>query len=639
MLREILWNIRPIEDLENWPKLSLKIFLLYEGGRILYEEFVSLIKILSSKGIIERELLPYYISILVDWNENWFYQQKQWHYELAFGIPHLPDLVEAFSKINPNDDVPENIKTLSSLVSTIRKRPEDFFSHIEEYPTKILQDLLDWTNPEHNVKISNEILKRKMTKYKSWEEVDKDFENDEFLGEFPTSFNVLGENIREIGQVPFDSELATKIPQNLLMDWLPKFTFSRPQTEERISLHFPGGPHIGHSSILVKAKHGMILLDFGMSVLNNRIPQWNHILSKVDAIFLSHAHLDHSGALPIFQSIAPKVPIFATKETKLLSEILWNDTANVLKSTWDKKALQSNFFLNELIREKNIISALQNITEIEIGQSLSVLPNLEITPYHASHLFGSVGFDINFGGKRIFYTGDFNADGTPYFSGAKFPIEDQKALLFDGTYYGRYTDPVNNSEIINEMLREHNRLLIPAFSVGRTQEVLYQLLKQELDPKWKIYVAGMGVKVIRKLQFNFNPNGRKNKIEMVPTIEPEDFTENTIVISGNGMLQAGTIRKLLDATAQDEETGVILTGYQAPNTLGFQLLTGNEKIKSLYRQRVAKVSLSGHTSAQTLEHILQDFSGMKVIVHSPRGTGKESGPEVKTPEKLKNYVL
>ena len=639
LLQEILWNLKPVEEIQEIHNLLPTIFILFKNQGLLYEEFVSLIKIFSSKGILSTEETPYLITLLPEKDKDWFEHQKAWYYELALGIPNLKNLITVYSRIFPTRKIPDKLISTSSLVSTIDKRPEDFFAHIGEYSTRLLHDLLDWVKPVHASKIAEELLKRKLRVYRSWEEVDKDFTEDEFLKSYPHSFKVLGQSISEIPQTPFDSELAAKIPQSHLMEWLPKFTFSRPQIEERISIHFPGGAHIGHSAILLKTRHGMVLLDFGMSVLNNRIPRWNHILQKVDAIFLSHAHLDHSGALPIFQSISPHTPIFATRETKILSEVLWTDTANVLKSNWDKKSLKSNFFLNQLVQEKNIINALQNIHEIGIGKPISVLPNVEVTPYQASHLFGSVGFDLNIGGKRIFYTGDFNADGTPYFHGAKFPLEDQKALMFDGTYYGRETNPIDNQKVLREMMENTKRILIPAFSVGRTQEILYQLLKQNIDQKWKIYVAGMGVKVIKRLQFKFNPSGARNKIEMVHTVNPEEFTENTIVISGNGMLQAGTIRKLLDATADDTETGIIITGYQAPNTLGFQLLSGNPRVKSLYKQKVAKVSLSGHTSGETLDKILNSFEGTKVIVHSPRGTGKKLKQGLISPQKAEKMTF
>ncbi|RMG19993.1 MAG: MBL fold metallo-hydrolase [Methanobacteriota archaeon] len=638
-IREILWNLKTIEQIEHIQELVPISFLLFKNGSLIYEEFVSFVKILASKGIFKPEEIPYLISLIQDTDKDWFNQQKKWHYELSFGIPNLAFLVSTFSEIFPEREIPDSLKSISALVSTIERREGEFFTHIGEYPTETLRELLNWVKPHHSSMIAEELLKRNFRQYKSWKEVEEDFATNEFLKSYPPSFKTLGNYISDIPQTPFDANLAEKIPQSLLMKWLPKFTFSRPEIEEQITIHFPGGEHIGHSAILLKTRHGMILLDFGMSVLNNRIPHWKHIFHKVDAIFLSHAHLDHSGALPIFHSISPETPIFSTKETKILSEILWTDTANVLKSNWNKHFLKSSYFLSELVREKNIIGTLQNINEIEIGKPIAILPNVEVTPYHASHLFGSVGFDINIAGKRIFYTGDFNADGTAYFQGAKFPIEDQTVLMFDGTYYGRKRDPIDNQRIVNQMMKENKRLLIPAFSVGRTQEVLFHLLNQKIDSKWKIYVAGMGVKVIRRLQFNYNPNGAKNEIEMVPTIDPEDFTENTIVISGNGMLQAGTIRKLLDATADDEETGVLLTGYQAPNTLGYQLLTGNPKISTRYKQKVAKVSMSGHTSGETLNQMIQAFEGTKVIVHSPRGTEAKLDSTITPPHKAEKLTF
>ncbi len=617
----LLWQQKELKEVASPDLILLSALLAYRDGLIIYEEIISLVKLFYSQGLLNGYNAPYVLSVLISPDlslSEWLNEQKRLHYEFAIGFPFLPTLLDAYQNLTGTSS--ENLPNMPlSLVSTIYKREKTFFEHIDEYSTPVLLQLLDWVPASVASQITEELIHRELhnSTPNNWEEVDQTFMQSDFLNNFPPSFTVLTEEkVKNLPKVPFDGQLMEKLPEQYAMAWLPKYVFSRPDVEEKVSIHFPGGSHIGHSSILVKTRHGMILLDYGMTVLNNRMPKWLPLLQKVDVVLLSHAHLDHSGALPVLIGSNPKLPVFATRETKKLTEILWNDTANVLNSTWHQDIIANDPIIKNLVSQTNIVNAVQQISEIDIGETFSVLPNVEVTPYHASHLFGSVGFELNIKGKRILYTGDFNADGTQIFPNAKFPL-DLHTIIFDGTYYGREVDQVDNTKLFKSIFNSSNRVLIPAFSVGRTQEVLYHLLTSGVANGWKIMVAGMGVKVMQNLSFTVGEDFG-SRVTMVPSVDADEFVEKTIVISGNGMLQAGTARRLLDATADDSETSVVFTGYLAPNTLGYNLLNSHPLLAHQYSQQFYKASFSGHTSGQTLKNLLQDSKGEKIIVHSPR---------------------
>ncbi|MDH5404309.1 MAG: hypothetical protein OEY49_17550, partial [Candidatus Heimdallarchaeota archaeon] len=114
--------------------------------------------------------------------------------------------------------------------------------------------------------------------------------------------------------------------------------------------------------------------------------------------------------------------------------------------------------------------------------------------------------------------------------------------------------------------------------------------------------------------------GKSSGVSLVKTVNEDEFTENTIVIGGQGMLQAGTSRSLFEYTQNDDSTGVVLCGYQAPNTMGYHLLNNNNYLKSKYNQQLFRVKASGHTDTLNLNKYLDRINGKKIIVHSPEGT-------------------
>ncbi len=130
----------------------------------------------------------------------------------------------------------------------------------------------------------------------------------------------------------------------------------------------------------------------------------------------------------------------------------------------------------------------------------------------------------------------------------------------------------------------------------------------------------MGGRLIRKLHITVGSSGsgRSTGVNIVPTVDPEDFGDNCIVICGQGMLQAGTSRNLFESTAEDSDTSVVFCGYQAPNTLGYHLLNQHTYLKSKYKQQVFRLKMSGHSSSKTLNNFISTISGTKIMVHSPK---------------------
>jgi len=633
--RKLLWNEIEFKDIENRVNSLYIAYLLFELGVFHEVDFKVTMNRLQQIDLIEstdvlnicyfgasEKDLANFESFIV-----YLVYHLKWLGAYWLDLNDVIGFAEEF-KIKDINDVHRGIANkISSLIS----RPEYIEEIIGNLTDEELQQSFDWLPPQFRKDIVETSIEKELGNV-DFSSPEKDFEDNGFLRDFPISFPVLEDKIASLEANAVETDIISQVPPDLLQQWLPKFVYTKPETIPKIKIMFPGGQHIGHSAVLIKINHGLILFDFGLSVVNAGHPKWMPIMEKLDAIFVTHAHLDHSGAIP-FLLQNKNIPIFGTQETKIMCEMLWNDTYNLTHSNYANINSKINQNLKQIASQKNILNTIKNYNTIQRGTEISILPGVSIQAYDASHLFGSVGYEITIGNKRILYTGDFNVDGTKIFKGAKFPL-DADLTIFDGTYFGRDDDnPVNLSKEADELksiIQNSSRVLIPAFSMGRSQEVFYHLKKIGIDKKWTVHMTGMGGKLTKRISV---PTIKETKPMLTVSgyVDPSEFIENTIVIGGQGMLQAGTSRRLFDATAQDESTSVIFTGYQAPNTLGYHLLNKNPYLITKYKQQFKRISMSGHTTSPTLDKFLDSLSGKELIVHSPieaneailkRGIGK-----------------
>lgn len=626
---KILWHEIEIDEVE-WSEslfeLSLILFLTKNLGN---HHFRSLWNKLYSKSLIKSANIVHFSFLS--------YNESQMEFKLFLDLnkekaemlgsdqPLLNEIIDIFEQLTETS-VPEYWSDLGAIIESIRSRPEFADEILDSCSFEELEDLSYWIPFTERKNITRMIIKESLDDCKNLESLTKEFESSELLKQLPYNLNVLGDKIELLESNPIKEDTFTNVPKQFINTWAPKFVYGSikvPEVSPQIKIYFPGGRHIGHSGILVKTKIGSILLDFGMSVVNNSLSSWLPLIDYVDAVLLTHGHGDHSGAIPLLMENNKELPIITRPETKKLITPLWFNSASILKRNYNRAVLKNNSVLRAVTKKKNINQALDNIYEIKQKETIKLFPNFEVTSYEASHLFGSVGYEMNIAGKRILYTGDFNADGTKIFSGTNFPT-DTDGFIFDGTYFGRQNNNFNQSvhkeTTLKEVLNDSKRVLIPAFSLGRSQEILYQLEKIDAHKKWKIYMTGMGGRIATELNLvaGMGKPTENLGLHIVPTLKKEEqFSENTILIAGQGMLQAGTSRKFLDYTASDEETSVVFCGFQAPGSMGNQLLNENPYLKNKYRQKMHRIKMSGHTSSETLDKILDKNIGKKIVVHAP----------------------
>jgi metallo-beta-lactamase family protein len=349
---------------------------------------------------------------------------------------------------------------------------------------------------------------------------------------------------------------------------------------------------------------------------------------EIDAVVLSHAHIDHSGRLPLLVKNGFRGPIFTTPATADLCGAMLRDTAHIAESDAE--------FVNRHLKETEPVEPIYTMEDAEATMPLfrpvgyhtptSIGPGLTMESYDAGHILGSSSIVLTEGNVRLAFSGDVGRPGLPI-------IRDPEALppvdylIMESTYGGR-THPQEGQAlakleaVVKETVRGGGRLIVPAFAVGRTQQLvllLHQLINEERIPSVPMFVdSPLAVNVTevfrahpdcydeearRYLDDGEDPFGIKRLIYIRDASESKklnDLRGSFIVISPSGMCEAGRVLHHLRHNIGDARNTVLLTGYQAENTLGRKLKEGMRTVKIFgipteVRARIESLDeLSGH---------------------------------------------
>ncbi|MCE7742659.1 MAG: MBL fold metallo-hydrolase [Candidatus Heimdallarchaeota archaeon] len=632
---------------ENFSEVSeYYLFALYWLDAINFELFRSVLQELETNLLLEEEILVYSFWVHSKKKKIKYNYYNFLRFTRKLGVK--PQNFSKYAKLT-RENISKNIlsekdiaigKDVDRILSNLKTRSqylEEIASSISPKLFKYLdfhidQGLLNEIAYFYSKSLSSEIRLEKKTSMAEFQKmIEAKYKEDKFPI-VPTVVDpILQNHLSKIDAKAVSMEKLSKFPREVVKEYASMHAYSSPSVAQKIRITFLGGGNIGNMGILVQHDNNAILMDFGMSVANNSIPRWHPALKYVKAVLVTHAHLDHTGGLPYL--ITPKngKMWYATQSTKILTEKLHKSTTSIIRKNGitKKKAtpLQAAYLNNS-----NIINLSNAFNPLTPNETVEVSPGFEVTPYHASHIFGSVGYKINVFGKSIFFTGDFSLDSSELFNGAKFPV-DSDVTIFDGTYYNRKTENIDPNTVILQAAENCDRLIIPAFSVGRTQEMIRRLERLRVSTKKNIKTTGLAADVSKVM-------GIKGNYDIVKGVSLNNFEENDIVVTGHGMLQGGTARNLLDATKDDPNTGVLLCGYQAPNTLGFALQNSLPIAKQRYHQKVFSAPISGHTNSQGLNDFIAQLKGRKVMVHTPDNSVlRKEHKNVLIPDYNKEIVL
>lgn len=390
------------------------------------------------------------------------------------------------------------------------------------------------------------------------------------------------------------------IPQKLRMHLMTSVAYAT--TPKEVEIVFLGGPRIGRSGILIKTATGGILLDYGLSVANQMIPEWVPDLETIDTILISHSHLDHIGGLPsLYDRYEGKW--CSTSTTGAITMALLDDALKVGTPLPPRK--HDRLDRISKFNQDNIDKVSKNHVKLDMGDTSEIAPGILVTPIDACHIPGSVAYLIDIEGFKILYTGDFNLDQSILFPGASLPI-DPDVVIFDGTYWGREDfDRAKVSEQISRVIENKGPVIIPSFAVGRSQEILSILDKLGITNSHDVIVAGMAEKITKMVGITGKWEGlKKNKTEL---------DKDDVLVAGGGMMGGGLAKHHFEQQRDNKDAAVILCGYLAPRTSGWNLLHGYEP----HECHVEYARLSAHSSASKLEEYIDLCKGKKFMVHTP----------------------
>jgi metallo-beta-lactamase family protein len=361
--------------------------------------------------------------------------------------------------------------------------------------------------------------------------------------------------------------------------------------------------------------------------------------SLINTVLLTHAHIDHSGNIPNLFKEGFEGRVVCTEPTLALTSLLLKDAANLhqkrlnarngansKKKGKKKKELPRDFFV-----EKNVMEAIDNFVPVSFGQRYRIADHVAITFYPAGHLLGAAHIVVevyeNGEKKRICFSGDIGRSNYPLLTDPQ-QVPDVDYLICETTYGNRLHETKENPETaLADVIKRTcvdipGRLIIPSFSVGRTQALLFTLNKIYANhkfPNLKVFsdsplaysstkVYQRHVRMLNKEARNFQEdNDMLFDFENLIYLENAEasraisnYNEPCIIISSSGMVQGGRIEHHVEANIGNPYATILMIGYASEGTLGWRLLNGQDTISIRGKQlpvlaNVEKIDVfSGH---------------------------------------------
>lgn len=369
-----------------------------------------------------------------------------------------------------------------------------------------------------------------------------------------------------------------------------------------LRISFLGGAReVGRSSILLQTPESKVMLDCGINVASEE-RAYPHLeapelrLAELDAVVISHAHLDHVGFLPYLYRYGYEGPVYCTPPTRDLAVLLLQDYLEVGERE-DKTAP---------FTQKEVKAFVQHCITLEWGEITDISPDIKIALYNAGHILGSSIVHIHFGEglHNVVYTGDIKFDRTKLFLPAVCSFPRVETLIMESTYGGPDSLQLPRAEaeekflqLVKETLGEGGKVLVPVFAVGRSQEIMMLLEEAHRRGEFEgeVYLDGMIWEAtaihalypeylspsLRKLIFQ-DENPFLSEI-FIQVRKPEDRQAivdggPSVILATAGMMTGGPVLEYFKHLAPDPKNTLVFVGYQSEGSLGRRIQKGWREI-------------------------------------------------------------
>lgn len=361
------------------------------------------------------------------------------------------------------------------------------------------------------------------------------------------------------------------------------------------------------SKHLVEVNGHRLLLDCGMfQGIRKEADRKNRSLpfdaSKLDAVVLSHAHIDHSGVLPVLAKNGYRGRIYSTCATRDLCSIMLLDSANIQMRDAEWLSKKDRSYVEPLYDDQDVHDVMKQFVCFPYAERFQVLPDIYVTFQDAGHVLGSamvcVDYRENGSARRLLFSGDLGRKNMPILNDPWEP-DGADYVIMESTYGDRDHDPIETTEeklaeVIRTTYARGGKVIIPSFALERAQEVIYALKQLELRqaiPYMPVYVDSpltvnitgvfrmhtdsFDTEIKRFMQKAGDPFSLHH-IEYIQKVEDSIrlnyLPEPAIIISAAGMCEHGRILHHLRNNCENPKNTILIVGFQAKNTLGRRIV-------------------------------------------------------------------
>lgn len=406
-----------------------------------------------------------------------------------------------------------------------------------------------------------------------------------------------------------------------------------------------GFRQVGRSCSLLNTQDSKIMIDCGVDVSSESTTPYLNLpevlpFETLDAVVLTHAHLDHSGLVPLLYKYGFDGPVYCTPPTRDMSTLLQMDYLKVAAA--DAKKIPYS--------AENIRDMIKHCISMDYGDTTDITPDVRLTFHNAGHILGSAiaHFHVGEGLYNIAFSGDIKYERTWLFNPAINRFPRLESIFLESTYGGRDDFQPSRqeatsrlSDIITITIKKKGKLLIPVFAVGRSQEVMIvieNLVKTKKIPKINVYLDGMIWEATaihtaypeylnNKLRTQIFQQGENPLLsEIFKRVDSHemrqeiinDHPKSCVVLATSGMMNGGPVMEYFKEWAQDKKNTIAFVGYQAEGTLGKRIQKGWEEIPLNMGGNVVNIKMkinvetcdgfSGHSDRRQLLNFINNMS-------------------------------